>query len=266
MQHSSNRYFLWIAYNGTEYHGWQIQPNGDTIQARLEKAFAQVYHPVKVIGSGRTDAKVHAYGQVAHVDLPSSLYVPPQKLLVRLNTVLPPAIYLYHMECVPATMHARFDAVSRSYVYYINTRPNPFTIDTSYFFPYTLAIEQMNQAAQFLLGRKEFTTFCKKRSAVAHHYCNVTEAKWQATNYGYHFHITADRFLHHMVRSITGTLLQVGVNKLTPEDFKELLLAKNRCKVGVNLPAKGLFLKQVRYPTIAVQSILGEHPACFYCQ
>ena len=246
-----NRYFLWICYKGTPYAGWQKQLHGNTVQNHIEKALAQVSQKVNIHGSSRTDQGVHATANVAHVDLhsPSGKAIDCQQLRRSLNGVLPRTIYIRAIHPVPPHIHARHSAIGRSYRYQISTYRNPFTLDTTYHLRTPLDISQANAAAALLIGEQDFTSFCKKKANVTHHYCDITAAKWEKNAYGYTFVISANRFLHGMVRSLAGTLLQVGLHQCRLADFTQILLAKDRCKAGPALPAHGLFLTKVTYPS-----------------
>ena len=245
-----HRYFLWICYKGTTYYGWQKQPHGHTIQDHIEKALAQVCQKAKICGSSRTDRGVHATANVAHVDLVTlpDKKIDRDKLRLSLNSVLPPTIYIRAIHPVPTHVHARYSAISRSYLYRISPYRNPFTLDSTYHLRAPLDIAQLNATTSLLLGEQDFTSFCKKKANVTHHYCDIKEAKWAKTPYGYSFTIAANRFLHGMVRSLAGSLIQVGLQQCSLNDFKQMLLAKDRCQAGAALPAHGLFLTKVAYP------------------
>ena len=242
------RYFLSIAYKGAGYHGWQIQPETPTVQQCLQKAFQQLGYGVKVVGSSRTDARVNAYRQVAHVDLPVETDV--KKLLGQLNAVLPLDVAINQILPVEKDTHARYHAISRTYHYYVMGCRDPFKVDTAYFFPRKIDVPLMNQAAELLLGKQNFKSFCKSKSAVGHHFCTVTQALWVVEERGTVFTITANRFLHGMVRTIVGTLLEVGQHKLSIEDFRQIILGQNRCLARRSLPAHALFLTRVDYPPL----------------
>lgn len=256
-----NRYFLWISYKGTPYAGWQKQPHGNTVQNYIEKALAQVCQKVKTYGSSRTDQGVHATANVAHVDLhsPPGKTIDCQQLRRNLNGVLPRTICIRAIHAVPRHIHARHSAIGRSYRYHISACRNPFTLDTAYYLRTPLDIAQLNAAASLLIGEQDFTSFCKKKANVTHHYCNITEAKWEKTAYGYAFIISANRFLHGMVRSLAGTLLQIGLHQYPLANLTKILRAKDRCLAGPAVPAHGLFLTKVTYPPTLSTPHLGSN-------
>ena len=239
------RYFLWVSYMGNGYHGWQKQPMGGTVQDVLEAAFALVGQRVTLVGSGRTDAGVHAVQQVAHFDVAGAIDC--EKILYQVNAVLPATVVLRAIVPVDGNLHARYAARSRRYEYHITRVRNPFKVGQSLFYPYPLDVEVMNKGAEALLGQRSFTSFCKKKSAVAHHDCVVKEAIWHKRPNGYTFSIRANRFLHTMVRTIVGTLLAVGERRLPPEAIGEIIERKDRCSAGKTLPPTGLFLMEVAY-------------------
>lgn len=242
------RYFVSLAYKGTPYNGWQIQPAGNshTVQECLQKAFSKVCKPTKVVGSSRTDTHVHACAQVAHIDLLEA--VDSHVLRRKLNAVLPRSIVINNIVRVKPNAHARYHASSRRYAYYIINQRDPFATDTAYYWRQTLDVTTMNKAAQLLLGKQNFKCFCKKKSAVTHYICEVTEAVWEKSKKGYTFYIRANRFLHGMVRAIVGTLFDIGRKKLSYEDFSRIIATQDRCEASPALPAHALFLRDVHYP------------------
>lgn len=240
------RHFLSITYNGTEYHGWQRQKDVSTVQGTIEAALERLKLPILIAGSSRTDRGVHARHQVAHIDLPES--VDPPWLHHKLNRLLPPSIYIKALTPVPPSAHARFDALSRLYTYYVNIAPSPFLTDTSYYCPYPLDVKIMNEAATFLLGEHDCKSFCKGHADVPHHTCHITTASWHQKGDQLIFLIQANRFVHGMVRAIVGTLLEVGRKRLTPTDFNDIIAQKDRCAAKSAAPPQGLFLTKVAYP------------------
>ncbi|MGB0356764.1 MAG: tRNA pseudouridine(38-40) synthase TruA [Cytophagales bacterium] len=245
-QYKYQRYFLQIAYRGSHYHGWQLQPNAPTIQGEIEHAFQRMNKPVSLVGSSRTDTGVHAMLQVAHVDLPEKVVC--GTLRHSLNALLPPAITVRNILPVQPSQHARFGALKRRYIYRITRLQDPFLHGLYYYFSKPLNIEVMNKGAADLLGRHDFSSFCKKKTVLPHYECNVQEATWKADETGYSFYITSNRFLRGMVRSIVGTLLDVGTGTIPPEDIATILKHKDRRKAGRSLPPEGLFLSAVVYP------------------
>ena len=248
------RYFLKLSYRGTAYHGWQIQENAHTVQAEMnEKISTLCEEPVNVTGCGRTDTGVHARIFFLHFDLLQPLAFTPQDFVFRLNTFLPEDIAIFGIWEVPPETQARFDAVSRTYRYYISRQKDPFKQGTTLTFMGRLNVEAMKQAADYLLEYEDFTSFSKLHTQTATNLCRLTEVRWEQTENQLVFTITADRFLRNMVRAIVGTLLEIGKGKLKPEDMKSIIEAKDRGKAGYSVPAQGLFLEEVRYPFV-----LGE--------
>lgn len=244
---TKKRYFLWIAYNGSEYHGWQMQPNGCSIQEEIENALTVLYNDtIELVGAGRTDAGVHARQMVAHVDLPPVDNI--QLLIKQLNGILPSSITIDQIKSVPDDAHARFDAISRTYEYWIITRKNPFYPQMAAAIYTALDFNAMNRAAAILLEYQDFTSFSKLHTDVKTNNCDIQEAYWEQRDERWIFTITANRFLRNMVRAIVGTLLQVGRGKLTEQEFRAIIEAKDRTKAGASVNPNGLYLTQVRYP------------------
>lgn len=242
------RYFIYLSYNGANYHGWQIQPNGISVQERLMKALSTVLrYDVEVIGAGRTDAGVHARLMVAHVDLQSAL-PDPAAFAFKLNGILPNDIAIHKIVPVKQEAHARFDATSRTYEYWLVTKKNPFLCDWAAKIYADLDFEAMNEAAKYLFNYIDFTSFSKLHTDVKTNNCKIMRAEWQQRGEMWVFTIQADRFLRNMVRAIVGTLLQVGRNRMSLEEFKTVIEAKDRGKAGTSAPAEGLYLVDVAYP------------------
>lgn len=246
------RYFLYIAYDGTDFLGWQSQPEGRTVQGELEQRLSTMLRrPISITGAGRTDAGVHASQMVCHLNLDLS-QGEMEQVTYRLRRFLPPDIALLEVRRVTEDAHARYDAVSRRYGYHVRTEASPFTRKYCTLVPETLDFGAMNEAASHLIGEHDFTTFSKKHSQVKTHICTVTEAKWERCSScdecSYTFHIAANRFLRNMVRGIVGTLFEVGRGKIEPSDFGDLLTARDRSLCGSSAPSEGLFLEEVTYP------------------
>ncbi len=245
------RYFLKLTYRGTAYHGWQIQENAHTVQAEMnEKISVLCGEPVDVTGCGRTDTGVHARNFYLHFDLQQPLTFTPQDFVFRLNRFLPEDIAVYGAWEVPPERHARFDAISRTYCYYISRQKDPFVQDTALIFTGNLDVDAMQQTAGYLLDYEDFTSFSKLHTQTTTNLCRLAEARWEQREQMLIFTITANRFLRNMVRAIVGTLLEIGKGKLKPEDMKTIIEAEDRCKAGYSAPAKGLFLEEVRYPFV----------------
>ena len=242
------RYFLYLAYDGTNYHGWQIQPNGDSVQQQLMHALQTLLRRevVEVTGAGRTDTGVHAKLMVAHFDHEGAIDC--HLLTDKLNRLLPPDISVFRTEPVDAEMHARFSAKARRYEYYVTTAKSPFMRQYRYKLHKAPDFDLMNQAAKLLLEVDDFTSFSKLHTDVKTNICHVTHAQWtQVDDVTWVFTIQADRFLRNMVRAIVGTLLEVGYGKLSLADFQQVIQQKDRCSAGMSVPAQGLFLADIQY-------------------
>ena len=241
------RYFITFSYDGTRYHGWQIQPNGDSVQERLERALSTLLRrEVNVTGAGRTDAGVHARVMVAHFDFDEALDC--QQLCYKLNRLLPFDIAVQEVKQVSDDMHARFSATSRTYHYYIHTKKDPFRRAYSCEIHYPLDFALMNEAGKILTTYEDFGAFCKSHTDVKTTICHVTEARWvQTSETAWYFRITANRFLRNMVRAVVGTLIDVGRGKLSIEEFRKVIEGKRRTEAGESMPGNALFLEDVRY-------------------
>ncbi|WP_026994490.1 tRNA pseudouridine(38-40) synthase TruA [Flectobacillus major] len=243
------RYFLECSYLGTNYCGWQVQHNALSVQEEIEKGLSTLLKTkIGISGSSRTDAGVHAYRQIAHFDRETPISDTHQ-LVYRLNKILPQDIVVKQIYQVPSDYHCRFEAISRKYEYRIIRKKSPFYQHIAYQFEMDLDIEKMNQAAQVLFNHIDFECFSKLHTDVKTFNCTILEAEWkQEKDDLWVFHIKANRFLRGMVRAIVGTLLEVGLGKLSVEGFEEVILQKNRQKAGRSVPAQGLFLMEVNYP------------------
>lgn len=242
-----NRYFVTFAYDGTNYHGWQIQPNGDSVQEELQKALSTILREtIEVVGAGRTDAGVHARHMAAHFE--TEREIDCAQLAYKLNRLLPRDISVDKVFAVAPDMHARFSATLRTYHYYIHTRKNPFLRQYSCELHYDLDFELMNEAASHLLQVEDFGAFCKAHTDVKTTLCNVTEAIWTRDgDDAWHFRISANRFLRNMVRAVVGTLIEVGRHRMTIEQFDRVVASGSRSKAGESMPGNALFLEEVRY-------------------
>lgn len=244
------RYFITLSYDGTAYHGWQIQPNGISVQQTIQDALSVLLRkPVEVVGAGRTDAGVHARMMVCHFDWGDVLSSDDcVQLVYKLNKLLPQDISVQRVEMVPAEKHARFSATARTYHYYIHTYKAPFLRSYSWQVYGKLDFAKMNEAAKCLLLYRDFTSFSKVHTDTKTNDCTITEAFWQESSSGeWCFTITANRFLRNMVRAIVGTLIEVGRGKMTLSQFRDVIEQKNRCIAGESVPAKGLFLVDIKY-------------------
>jgi len=271
------RLFISISFRGTSYCGWQVQPYQPSVQEEVEKALTIFLgEKIEVTGAGRTDAGVHAINYVAHFDSDNPLpFQDIARLIYKINAILPSDIVIHDICQVDQLSHARFDAVSRTYNYFIHTMKDPYLGDYSHYFPYPVNIDRMNDAAQFIIGEKDFTTMAKLHSDARTNICTVTEAYWEAgapvgvsplsptaftgvtsacrgvrsdNSDTFCFTISANRFLRNMVRAVVGSLLEVGRGKHDPEWIMEILNKKNRSAAGSSVPAHPLFLTKVEYP------------------
>lgn len=242
------RYFLELAYNGTDFHGWQMQDNAPSIQQEItEKLSTILQTETPITGCGRTDAGVHASQFFAHFDT-EELPVDKDTLVHKMNTMLPASIAIYGLQQVQNDAHTRFHASKRSYQYFISTRKDPFHADRSYKFNVPLDLNAMNKACALLLGEKDFGCFCKANADNRTDICTVHHASWEQNENMILFNITANRFLRNMVRAIVGTLLDIGQGKTSLQEFELILASKNRSEAGRSVPASGLFLSRVEYP------------------
>ncbi len=240
------RYFIELAYRGTRYHGWQIQANALSVQEAFNKSLSTLLkEEVTTIGSGRTDTGVHALQQYVHFDTEKVLL--PHPHIYQLNALLPPDIVVKQIFNVSDKAHARFDAVARSYEYRISTCKDPFLTDMSYLYTKLLDISQMNEAASILLQHTDFESFSLVKTDVSHFKCQIYKAQWEVSGERVIFFIQANRFLRGMVRAIVGTLMDVGLRKLSIQEFEEIIQSKDRRKAGRAVPPQGLFLTQVQY-------------------
>ena len=241
------RYFIKLAYNGTDYCGWQIQPNAPSIQESLNEALSKILREeIYVVGAGRTDTGVHAKQMYAHFETDQAIET--EHLAFRLNRFLPEAIAIQSIFPVNGDAHTRFSATSRSYEYWISQAKNPFLAAWSWQIEQPLDVSAMNDCAKALLGEQDFTSFSKSGTQTETNLCHVTETYWEKSGDLLIFHVSANRFLRNMVRAIVGTLVAVGQNKLDKAGFIELIEKKNRSSAGVSAPAHGLYLTKVDYP------------------
>lgn len=243
------RYFMELAYRGARFHGWQTQPGAVSVQSAIEDALALLMRQeIKITGAGRTDAGVNASMMVAHLDLPDDR-LPADRMLRGLNSIVGKDIAIYGFTPVHDEAHARFDATSRTYHYYVHAGKSPFVYPLSWQAPRGLDYDKMNQAAGRLLAVDDFTSFAKLHTDAKTNICRVTRAEWVGAGGGrMAFIITADRFLRNMVRAITGTLIDVGRGKLSLAGFSEIIEARDRCAAGTSMPPHPLFLHEVCYP------------------
>jgi len=243
------RYFIQLAYKGTNYHGWQIQPEENTIQAELNKALTTILQEdIETTGAGRTDAGVHARYYIVHFDSIRPDLDKDEKLIFRLNSILPFDIAVYKVIPVPHTAHARFDALSRTYEYIITTQKDPFSQEFAYLLHIELDISLMNRACRILKQYRDFTSFSKVHTEATTFHCQIMDAKWRQEDYRYIFTIKSDRFLRNMVRAIVGSMIEVGQKKTDLETFRRIIETKDRSAAGKSVPPHGLFLTDIKYP------------------
>lgn len=241
------RYFITLSYDGTRFHGWQVQPHDVSVQEELQRALSLLLRAdIQVTGAGRTDTGVHASMMVAHFDTDREL--DGRQLAYKLNKLLPHDIAIQKVERVSDDMHARFSATARTYHYYIHTAKDPFVRNYSCELHYELDFDRMNEAARRLLGYEDFGAFCKSHADVKTTLCRVTHAEWhQLSATTWRFEITANRFLRNMVRAVVGTLIEVGRGRMSLDDFRQVIEGRQRTQAGESMPAKALFLEQVEY-------------------
>ena len=244
------RYFIYLCYDGTRYHGWQIQPNGISVQEELQSCLSVLLRkPVEITGAGRTDAGVHARLMVAHFDVED--VSDEAQLTYRLNRMPPRDIAVSRIEKVAGDLHARFSATSRTYHYFIHIGRDPFLRHYSLEMPYQLDFNRMNEAARLLLEVKDFEAFCKAGTDAKTTLCDVTQARWELMEDGdvkrWRFVITANRFLRNMVRAVVGTLVDVGRGKISMEEFRQVIASGNRSNAGESMPGNALFLWDIQY-------------------
>ena len=248
------RYFIEFAYNGTNYHGWQLQPAAITVQKVLTDCLTTLFRePIDLVAAGRTDAGVHAKKMYAHFDIEKDIH--HQEWIQKINSFLPEDITVFRIFRVHDDAHARFDAIARTYEYHLHTFKNSFLKNLSWYHFRPLDIDAMNKAAQILLEYDDFECFSKTHTDVFTYQCKITSANWSVTGNQMVFTITANRFLRNMVRAIVGTLIQVGLHKIAIADIRKIIESKNRSQAGFSVPAHGLYLTEVQYPYITNEKI-----------
>ncbi len=259
------RYILTLAYKGTNFHGWQMQPNAKTVQGAIKEALTTILRQkICIYGAGRTDTGVHASFYVAHFDAIKQIS-DLNKFKRSLNGILPDNIAVYEVFPVENDFNSRFSAVSRTYHYIISRTKNPFIKEFSHFYPYNLDVKKMNKAAEILKEYDDFKSFEKAHSGSKTSICKITDAKWLNNNNVLIFRITADRFLRNMVRSIVGTMIDIGRGKVSIEQFRQIIESKKRSNAGASADAKGLFLTDIIYPQqIENQLITAKNESKFF--
>lgn len=241
------RYFLEVAYKGTRYSGFQVQENAITIQYEVERALQVLFRqPIALTGSSRTDAGVHALQNYFHFD--SDILFKPQQLY-NLNAIIAGDVVLKSITEVPAEAHSRFHAVAREYHYFLYDKKNPFLEDRAYFFPYTLNLDLLNEAAGIIKEYRDFTSFSKRNTQVKTFICDIQHSQWQeGPENTLYYHVKANRFLRGMVRGLVATMLRVGRGTLSLSDFRKVIEARDCGKADFSAPGHGLFLVAVHYP------------------
>lgn len=241
------RYFIELSYDGTDYFGWQRQPKDISVQEVIEAQLTKLHshNSVAVVGCGRTDTGVHAHHYMLHTDIP--LVADLDQLQFKLNRMLPDSVAIHSISPVSNDWHARFSATARTYRYFVHQHKDPFASRKSWYFPQDLDVEAMNKAAKLLLGTQDFTSLSKLHTDVKTNICTVEKAAWTEEDSSLFFEITADRFLRNMVRATVGTLIEVGLGKIKPEEITSILEAKDRGAAATSVPPQGLFLWQIEY-------------------
>ncbi len=250
-KNSKYRYFIDLAYDGTHYHGWQVQPNAVSVQQTVGQALTTLLkEDTGLTGTGRTDTEVHARLFTAHFDThsPPSLLLEELDLVYKLNRILPPDISIYQLRQVQPDAHARFSAISRTYQYIISRRKDPFLVSRAWHMERPLDFDAMQQAASLLLRFEDFEAFSRSNTQVKHYRCKIMEAYWEQNGSEWLFHIKADRFLRNMVRAIVGTLTDVGRGKITLADMEQIIKSKNRSNAGYSVPGYGLYFMGAEFP------------------
>lgn len=241
------RYFIELSYNGKGYHGWQNQPNGITVQEVVETALSTLLSErVSIMGAGRTDAGVHATQFFAHFD--TDVVFKASDLVFKLNSFLPNDVAIKQVFEVKPEIHARFYAVSRTYLYRVNVEKNVFTVDTSFYVKQALDVDKMNAACKILFEYKDFQCFSKSQTDVKTYFCDMMQAEWLVKDDELHFVIKANRFLRNMVRAIVGTMINIGLGKMAVDELHSIIQSKNRSEAGFSVPAHGLYLTNIEYP------------------
>jgi tRNA pseudouridine38-40 synthase len=239
------RYFLEVAYKGTNYSGFQVQHNANSIQAEVEKVLAILFRQqINLTGSSRTDAGVHAFQNFFHFDTEINI---TEKNLYNLNSILPADIVAKAFHKVDSSSHCRFDAISREYNYFVYHKKNPFLQDSAYYFPYKLNLEKLQEAAKILMQYTDFTSFSKRNTQVKSFMCNIYCSEWLQEKDRLIYKVIANRFLRGMVRGLVGTMLKVATGSITLEQLNHIIESRDCTRADFSAPSKGLFLLKVNY-------------------
>jgi tRNA pseudouridine38-40 synthase len=249
MNSEKSRYFIFISYKGTSYHGWQLQPNAITIQKILDEALCRVIEEeISTTGAGRTDTGVHASVFCAHFESIASDLGTRKNLVFKLNRYLPKDISVSSIRQVLPDAHARFSAISRTYKYFIARIKDPFSEESAWLIHGNIDVSLMNQACNILMEQSDFTSFSRLHSGNKTNICRIYSALWEEEAGGLVFTLKADRFLRNMVRAIAGTMIEIGTGKMNLDEFMDIIMARDRCRAGKSAPAKALFLADIEYP------------------
>jgi tRNA pseudouridine38-40 synthase len=245
----TTRYFIKLSFKGTAYHGWQIQPNAPTVQAVLNRDMSIILgEPVETTGAGRTDTGVHARVFFAHFDTEKDQLDSDRKLIYQLNGILPADISVQEIVKVDPEAHARYSALSRTYEYHIVRAKDPFLPEFAHVVYRKLDMQKVSEATSILPGYTDFTSFTRVDTDVSNFNCRILQAEWKYDEHLIVFTIKADRFLRNMVRAVVGTLLEVGLGRISPEGFRKIIESRDRTAAGPSAPARGLFLTAIDYP------------------
>lgn len=248
------KFFIQLSYKGTNYHGWQIQPDQISVQEKIESALQIAFQKkVDLVGCGRTDTGVHAKNYWAHFELEQFNYT-KEEFIFKINNLLPKDIVVHQIKKVNQEAHARFDATYRKYIYQIRSKKDPFNLEFSHYVIRDLDLDLMNEACEILFRYENFKSFSKVKTQVYTYNCKIIEAKWYKQNEFIIFEIKANRFLRNMVRAIVGTMIEIGLGKLSLSDFQSIIESENRSKAGTSVPAKALFLIEIGYPDYIIKN------------
>ena len=242
------RYFIELSYNGSDFHGWQSQPNAITVQETIENSLQLLLKNkgLRIVGAGRTDTGVHAMQMFAHFDYDQNLEF--NNLILKLNSFLGKNIYIKDIKKVSLNAHARFDATLREYKYFITKVKDVHNFNTKFFFPKDLDYGEIDKAINIIKANNNFKSFCRSKTDVTNYECIIHDFKYEMIDSELIFSISSNRFLRNMVRSIIGTILEIGQLKTTVSDLKKIINKSDRIYAGPSVPAHGLFLTKVEYP------------------
>jgi len=245
------RYFIELSYNGKAYHGWQYQPNAISVQEVIENALSKILRKkLSIVGAGRTDAGVHAKQMYAHFESNDVFII--EELKFKMNSFLPKDIAIHDIFEVNDKAHARFDALSRAYIYKVTSSKNVFNYDQAYFLRHDLDIDKMNAASEILFGYENFKCFSRSNTDVKTYNCTIMRAEWTIEGTELIFTIKANRFLRNMVRAIVGTMIQIGLGKMDVLEMHDIIKSQDRSNAGASVPGHALYLTKIEYPKTIV--------------